>query len=108
MSAAASTNTEKESLDDERTKDDAAIAYQLQQNEIEEREARNRSGDAGLVGPTIVGRPIYNESSAYYQRYEYDDEEAVPITGAGDLSEREQYILEVFSLGKSIACLAVL
>ena len=99
---------EESRASDDQTNDDAAIAYQLQQNEIEEGEARNRSNASSSTGPTIVGTPIYTEPRPYYQRYEYDDEEAVPITSSGDLSEREVYILEVFSLGKGIACLAVL
>ena len=86
------------------TKDDAAIAYRLQQEEV----ARASSSDSrrGVdTGPTVVGRPV---SDGYYRRYEYaDDEESRPIT-RGDLNDRELFVLEVYSLGKGVTCLAVL
>ena len=86
------------------TKDDAAIAYRLQQEEMA---ASNSSRPATNTGPTVMGRPVGRDNS-YYRRYEYaDDEESRPIN-RGELSDREIFILEVFSLGKGITCLAVL
>ena len=84
----------------EPTEGDAALASRLQEEELN-RGAVSQSS----VPVAVVGRPY----QPYYQRYEYNDNDE-PITGNSncELTDRELVVLEVFSLGRGIVCLAVL
>jgi len=86
----------------EDTAGDAALAARLQREEADRARASTATATAQ---PIVVGQP-----QRYYQRYEYSDyDEERPVLRSNDpLTDRELAILEVWSLGRGIVCLAIL
>lgn len=82
------------------TSGDAALAARLQQEESNR--ARAGAGTA-TAQPVVMGQ-------TYYQRHEYADyDEERPVLRSSDpLTDRELEVLEVWSLGRGIVCLAIL